>query len=34
LDLPRSSFYYTPVPITEGNLTLMRVLDEQYTATP
>jgi putative transposase len=34
LDLPRSSFYDTPVPITEGNLTLMRVLDEQYTATP
>ena len=34
MDLPRSSFYYTPVPITEENLTLMRVLDEQYTATP
>ena len=34
MDLPRSSFYYTPVPITGGNLTLMRVLDAQYTATP
>ena len=34
MDLPRSSFYYAPVPITEGNLTLMRLLDEQYTATP
>jgi putative transposase len=34
LDLPRSSFYYTPVSITEENLTLMRLLDAQYTATP
>ena len=34
MDLPRSSFYYTPVPITEENLILMRLLDEQYTATP
>jgi putative transposase len=34
LDLPRSSFYYTPVPISETDLTLMRRLDEQYTATP
>ena len=34
MDLPRSSFYYTPVPITEENVILMRLLDEQYTATP
>src|SRR6266446_8721684 len=34
VDLPRSLFYDAPVPITEGNLTLMRVLAEQYTATP
>ena len=34
MDLPRSLFYDAPVPITEGNLTLMRVLAEQYTATP
>ena len=34
LGLPRSSFYYTPVPVSETDLTLMRRLDEQYTATP
>jgi len=34
LDLPRSSFYYAPVPVSETDLTLMRLLDEQYTATP
>jgi putative transposase len=34
LGLPRSSFYDTPEPITATNLTLMRILDEQYTATP
>jgi len=34
LGLPRSSFYYTPVAVSEADLTLMRRLDEQYTATP
>jgi putative transposase len=34
LNLPRSSFYYAPAPISQANLTLMRLLDEQYTATP
>jgi putative transposase len=34
LDLPRSSFYYEPTPISVENLRLMRLLDEQYTATP
>jgi putative transposase len=34
LDLPRSSFYYHPVAVSEGDLELMRWLDEQYTATP
>ena len=33
LDLPRSSYYYAPVSVSEEALTLMRVLDEQYTAT-
>ena len=34
LDLPRSSFYYAPVPVSEEDLALMRFVDEQYTATP
>jgi len=34
LDLPRSSFYYHPVGVSEEDLELMRLLDEQYTATP
>ena len=34
LDLPRSSYYYAPVPVSEEDLALMRFLDEQYTATP
>ena len=34
LDLPRSSFYYQPVGVSEEDLRLMRLLDEQYTATP
>jgi len=34
LDLPRSSFYYQPVPVSADDLRLMRLLDEQYTATP
>ena len=34
LDLPRSSFYYVPVPVSADDLALMRWLDEQYTATP
>jgi putative transposase len=34
LDLPRSSFYYEPAAVSEADLRLMRLLDEQYTATP
>ena len=34
LDLPRSSFYYAPVPVSTDDLALMRMIDEQYTATP
>ncbi len=34
LGLARSSYYYEPVPTSEGNLRLMRLLDEQYTRTP
>jgi putative transposase len=34
LELPRSSFYYEPVAVSEDDLLLMRLLDEQYTATP
>lgn len=32
--LARSSYYYQPVPESEENLVLMRLLDEQYTSTP
>ncbi len=34
LGLACSSYYYEPVPISEENLLLMRLLDEQYTRTP
>ena len=34
LGLARSSYYYEPVPASEENLQLMRLLDEQYTRTP
>jgi putative transposase len=34
LGLARSSYYYQPVPESEENLQLMRLLDEQYTRTP
>ena len=34
LSIPRSSFYYVPVSESEENLSIMRVLDEQYMATP
>lgn len=34
LGLARSSFYYEPKPETEQNLRLMRLLDQQFTATP
>jgi putative transposase len=34
LGLPRSSYYYEPVPESRENLRLMRLIDEQYLATP
>jgi putative transposase len=34
LGLPRSSYYYEPVPESADNLQLMRLIDEQYLATP
>src|SRR5512145_1876224 len=34
LDLNRASFYYQPVGETELNLSLMRLIDAQYTKTP
>ena len=34
LSIPRSTFYYTPVPEKEENLEIMRILDEQYFETP
>jgi putative transposase len=34
LDLSRSSYYYQPVAVSAVDLSLMRWLDEQYTATP
>lgn len=34
LGLPRSSYYYEPTPESEENLRLMRLIDEQYLATP
>jgi putative transposase len=34
LGLPRSSYYYEPAPESAENLALMRLIDEQYLATP
>lgn len=34
LELARASYYYQPMPESEENLLLMRLLDEQYTHTP
>jgi putative transposase len=34
LGLPRSSYYYEPVPESEENLCLMRLIDRQYLETP
>jgi putative transposase len=34
LDLPRSTLYYRPASETPENLSLMRLLDEQYLKTP
>ena len=34
LDLPRSTFYYLPAVESADNLQFMRLLDEQYLATP
>jgi putative transposase len=34
LRLPRSSWYYEPRAVSEENLTLLRLLDEQYTRCP
>jgi putative transposase len=34
LDLRRASFYYAPMPVGDEELVLMRLPDEQYTATP
>ncbi len=34
LGLARSSYYYEPMPESEEDLLLMRLLDEQYTKTP
>ncbi len=34
LDVARSSVYYKPIPASEADLTLMRLIDEQYLRTP
>jgi putative transposase len=34
LGLSRSTYYYSPVGVSDENLELMRLLDEQYTRTP
>jgi putative transposase len=34
LGLNRASYYYVPEPVSDETLTLMRLLDQQYTATP
>jgi putative transposase len=34
LDLPRSSFYYSPCKNSSYNEELMKLIDEQYTMTP
>ena len=34
LGINRSSLYYQPKPISKFDITLMNLLDEQYTRTP
>ena len=34
LGLAVSTYYHRPRPVAEGDLLLMRLLDEQFTATP
>jgi len=34
LDISRSGLYYQPIGISEGDLTLMKLIDRQYLATP
>lgn len=34
LEVARSRYYYEPVPMDEESLTLMNLIDEQYTRTP
>ncbi len=34
LGLPRSSFYYGPLPESEADLRLMRLIDEEYLRRP
>lgn len=34
LRLPRSSYYYQPRPVDDAELTLLRLMDEQYLKTP
>jgi len=34
LGLQRSTFYYQPVPETQENLALMKLLDQQYLRKP
>ena len=34
INLPRSTYYYKPIPESELNLRLMRMIDQQYLITP
>jgi len=34
LDIPRSSFYYMPEPVTDDELALMRLIDQCYLERP
>lgn len=34
MDVNRSSYYYTPVPVDEGTRWLMRMIDETHTEFP
>jgi len=34
LDIPRSSFYYKPVPVSEDDLSLMKLIDQCYLDLP
>ena len=34
LELPRSSWYYQPVPLSQEDVILMNLIDEQYTKLP